>query len=565
QNLRLGKFNRTLTGGVVKYEDDRFEVITFVAETSNVKYTEELRGEGVSGPYKLKHRDIVAGSEVVTLLVEDKATGIVLEEKKLSSGTDYKLEYDFGRLYFSEPLPSLDLNFNPIKIKVTYEVEASDGEKKLVFGGEANYKLNDKAKIGVTHFEDSHDKGGSEISTVHAVYEGDEFKLVAEQSFTTDEFEETGDATSILAKYEKDKIKTEFIYEKSSTGYSNSDSSLDGGINRGKIIAEYSFESAGKLKLNSTLEERTPAEGHPETRMDSYLGYETDWIKSFKYELGLRQYIKDSEISTEQVYSFGGKITWQGLEDNKLKLFLEYEQGLEDAEQRRMALGADYKVFEQTSVYVRHELISNLGDYYYLDGEESSNRTVVGVKTTVSENEIYSEYREKNTDEEVLPEIAYGIKRSFKPLENLELFGTFEKVSELTKDREDETNITVGYDYTSEKIGRFRGEFEVEIEDEFSFLNKLSYGKQLSQSAYFITKNRYYIEGDEEENRFVVGFAFRDAKDNSYHSMNKYELNYSKNIVEDNYKKLTHILRSTHNFQDDLDFEKTITFAVKNS
>ncbi|MGL5426374.1 MAG: hypothetical protein ACRDAS_00465, partial [Cetobacterium sp.] len=205
QNLRLGKFNRTLTGGVVKYEDDRFEVITFIAETSNVKYTEELRGEGVSGPYKLKHRDIVPGSEVVTLLVEDKATGIVLEEKKLSSGTDYKLEYDFGRLYFSEPLPSLDLNFNPIKIKVTYEVEASDGEKKLVFGGEANYKLNDKAKIGVTHFEDSHDKGGSEISTVHAVYEGDEFKLVAEQSFTTDEFEETGDATSILAKYEKDK------------------------------------------------------------------------------------------------------------------------------------------------------------------------------------------------------------------------------------------------------------------------------------------------------------------------------------------------------------------------
>ncbi|MGL4904855.1 MAG: hypothetical protein ACRC34_05095, partial [Cetobacterium sp.] len=128
-----------------------------------------------------------------------------------------------------------------------------------------------------------------------------------------------------------------------------------------------------------------------------------------------------------------------------------------------------------------------------------------------------------------------------------------------------ETNVTIGYDYRSEKIGRFRGEFEFEIEDEYSFLNKLSYGKQISESAYFIAKNRYYIEGDEEENRFIVGFAYRDAKDNSYHSMNKYELNYSKNIVEDNYKKLTHILRSTHNFQDDLDFEKTITFAVKNS
>ncbi|MGL5638812.1 MAG: hypothetical protein ACRCW7_05665 [Cetobacterium sp.] len=565
QRLKLGKFSRTLTGGVLRYEDDNVFLTGFIAETSNVKYTEEIKGEGVSGPYKLSRRDIVPGSETIILIVNDKSTGMVLLERKLSVGQDYTLEYDFGRLYFSEPLPSLDLEFNPITIKVSYEVQSEDGKKSTVYGAEANYKINDKVKVGVSHFKDTRETEMKEINTIHGIYENEEFLLIAEHSFTTDEFGEDGNASSLSAKYENDKIKTEITYEKSSSGYENEDSILESGIHRAQIEAEYSLEENGKLKMKTTLEERENEGGSTETRMDSYFGYESEWIKSFKYEMGVRQYIKENIEEKNQIYSLGGRITWQGVEDSKLKLFAEFEQGLEDSSQSRFAIGADYKVFEKTSVYVRHELVSNLGDFYYLDGEEDSNRTIVGIKTKHLETDIYSEYREQKDDDEVMPEIAYGVKRSFKVTDNLDLFGTFEKVSPLTKDSKEETNLTFGYDYENEKFGRLRGEFEFEIEDEFSFLNKMSYGKKMSESSYFIAKNRYYIEGNEEENRFLIGFAYRDAEDNSYHSLNKYEMNYSKNIVDNGYKKLTHILRSAHNFQDDLGFEKTVTFAVKNS
>ncbi|MGL6066699.1 MAG: DUF11 domain-containing protein [Cetobacterium sp.] len=565
QRLKLGKFNRTLTGGVFKYEDDNFLITSFLAETSNLKYTEELKGDGVSGPYKLSRRDIIPGSETVTVIVNDRATGIEILQKKLILGEDYTLEYDFGRLYFSEPLPSTDLEFNPITIKITYEVESSDGEKSIVYGGEANYKLNENIVIGTAHFKDTRKTEDIEINNIHGIYEDENFTFIAEHSFMIDELGENGDATSVSTKYEKNKIKTELIYEKSNLEYKNGDASVESGIHRAKLQAEYNFEKLGKLKLSSTGQERKNDSENSEIKIDSYLGYESEWFKKFKYEIGVRQYFKENELKTERNYSLGNRLTWQGLEDDRLKFFVEHEQGLEEKENRRVAVGSDYRIFEKTSIYARHELISNLGDFYYLEGEENSNQTVFGIKTDYLETEVYSEYREAKTDSEPLPEIAYGVKRSFKLTENLELFGTFEKVSPLIKTSKEEVNLTFGYDYETLKIGRLRGEFEFELEDESSFLNKMSYGKKISESSYFISKNRYYKSEDEKENRFLVGFAYRDAKDNSYHSLNKYELNYSKNIVNDNHKQLTHILRSSHNFQDDLDFEKTLTFAVKNS
>ncbi len=565
QRLRLGRYNRTLTGAVVKYEDDNILATTFIAETSNVKYQEEFRGEGVSGPYKLSRREIVEGSEKVVLIIRDKISGITLEEKNLVSGEDYKLEYDFGRLYFSEPIPSIDLDFNPIYIQVSYEVEDEEGKKSLVYGGEANYKVNDKVMVGTSIFKDERETEKQEIVNFHAIYETEHMLLVAEQSFTKDGLNERGDAISILAQYEKENLKAEAIYEKATPEYDNEDASVEDSIHRGKINVEYGFEEKGKVKLESSLEERTLESGSKDRKIDTYLGYESEWIKNFKYEAGLRQYIKENITELESVYSLGGRVTWKGMEDDKLKLFLEYEQAIENPDQKRIAIGADYKLFERTSVYMRHELVSELGDFYYLEGDEKNNRTAFGVKTNYLETEVYSEYREQNNDESVIPEFAYGLKRKFKPIENLEIFGTFERVEALNAEESSETNLTVGYDYEEIKFGRMRGEFEFEIEDKSSFLNKLSYGKQLNKSTYFIAKNRYYIEGDEEENRFLVGLAYRDAKDNSYHALNKYEFNYSKNIVDENYKKYTHILRSAHNFQSETNSEKNITFAAKSS
>ena len=565
QRLRLGRYDRTLTGAVVKYEDENILATGFIAETSNIKYQEEFRGEGVSGPYKLTRRDIVEGSEKVVLIVRDKISGLILEEENLVLGDDYTLEYDFGRLYFSEPIPSMDLSFNPIYIKVSYEVEDDNGKKSLVYGGEVNYKLNDKMIVGTSVFKDERETEKQEIMNLHAIYETEDTLVVVEQSFTTDELSERGNATSIFAQYEKENLKAEAIYERADPEYNNEDANVEDGINRAKINIEYGFEEKGKMKIESSLEERELESGSKERKIDTYLGYESEWMKNFKYEAGLRQYIKENITELETTYSLGGRITWKGMEDDKLKLFLEYEQGIENPDQKRIAIGADYKLFDKTSVYMRHELVSELSDFYYLEGEEEGNRTVFGVKTNYLETEIYSEYREENDDESVIPEFAYGLKRKFNLMENLEIFGTFERVSALSSEENSETNLTVGYDYEDINFGRMRGEFEFEIEDKSSFLNKLSYGKQFSKSTYFIAKNRYYIEGDEEENRFLIGLAYRDAKDNSYHSLNKYEFNYSKNIVDENYKKYTHIIRSAHNFQSKINSEKNITLAAKSS
>ena len=60
----------------------------------------------------------------------------------------------------------------------------------------------------------------------------------------------------------------------------------------------------------------------------------------------------------------------------------------------------------------------------------------------------------------------------------------------------------MGYDYEINDISRMKGDLEFEFGNEESFLSKLAYGRKITESLYFLGKNRYYTEGNvEQENR----------------------------------------------------------------
>jgi len=62
----------------------------------------------------------------------------------------------------------------------------------------------------------------------------------------------------------------------------------------------------------------------------------------------------------------------------KLGLFGEYEQSLDAADRRSVALGGDYQIAPQSRLYVRHELISTLDGQFSLNGSQQRNTTLMG-------------------------------------------------------------------------------------------------------------------------------------------------------------------------------------------
>ncbi|MGL4902967.1 MAG: hypothetical protein ACRC3I_07875, partial [Cetobacterium sp.] len=548
--LRLNQYSRTLTGFSSEIKEKKIGLNTFIAKTNTEKVVEEFQGEGISGPYTLSNRDVLEGSEEIKLVIYNKSNGGIISETPLSRGQDYSIDYSLGRIYFAEPIMGYDLNFNPIFIKVNYELEDEEGEKHWVYGTNAEYEIKNNIVLGGSYVKDENPMNEYEMNGVYALYDDEKNLLVIETSKTIDQEEGIGKGSSIFYKYENESLEMEAKYEKSDTSYYNPDAKLSQGIERLNIEVEYEFLNKNILKFESELL-KDKLEGGGYEKRDLYLGLEFTKKGNFIYEVGGKHYYRSDSLENGDVNTIGAKIAWEPEEYSFIKAFLEYEQDIFLSDKKRIASGVDYSVTENTVVYMRQEFISNLTDEYYLDPKDDSNRTLVGIKSkSYLDTEVFSEYREKNDDEGVLPEVGYGIKKEFEITESLSIYSTFERIdpiiksyeskSEDSEDRKASTSITLGCDYEINNLSRIKGDLEFEFGSTESFLSKLAYGRKITESLYFLGKNRYYTEGNvEQENRLILGLAYREYENSRYNSLNKYELNYSKNIIDDNYKQLT--------------------------
>lgn len=573
--LRLNQYSRTLTGFSSEIKEKKMELNTFVAKTSSEKVVEELQGEGISGPYSLSNRDILEGSEEIKLVVYNKSNGSIISETPLSRGQDYSIDYSLGRIYFAEPIMGYDLNFNPIFIKVNYELEDEEGKKHWAYGTNIEYEIKDNIILGGSYVKDENPMQEYEMRGVYALYDDKTNLLILETSETISEENGVGKGNSIYYKYEKERLELKTKYEKSDEAYYNPDSKISEGINRLDLEMEYELLNKNILKIESEFL-KDQLEGGGYKKRDVYLGIEFAKKGDFIYEVGGKHYYRSDSIDQGEVNTIGAKVAWEPEKYDFFKAFIEYEQDILLIDKKRIAGGLDYSVNENTVVYLRQEFISNLSDEYYLDPEDDSNRTLVGVKSkSYLETEVFSEYREKNEENRALPEVGYGIKKDLEITERLSIYGTFERIDPIIKSyefendsesqRKSSTAITVGYDYEIDNISRLKGDLEFEFGSKNSFLSKLGYGRKISENLYFIGKNRYYTGGDlEKENRLVLGLAYREFENSKYNSLNKYEINYSKNIVDENYKQIGNILRSSHNYEFNFKLDGTFTLGIKN-
>ncbi|WP_249171949.1 hypothetical protein [Erythrobacter sp. JK5] len=152
---RLARYDRTATGVKGEARFGQIKTQGFAAEISSRVRREEIQGQGISGPYNLGSRRILANSERVTIEVRDRfRSEIVVSSRELTRFIDYNIDLLSGTITFARPVLSRDESLNPQFIVITYEMDGL-GEAELNAGLRTDWTSTDgRVRIGASAITD---------------------------------------------------------------------------------------------------------------------------------------------------------------------------------------------------------------------------------------------------------------------------------------------------------------------------------------------------------------------------------------------------------------------------
>ncbi len=154
----LTQYARAFNGLKAEFGNDRVRATAFAADTPYRHRSEEIQGNGLSGPYQLGSRDILPNSEKVTIEVRDRLrSDRIIEQRTLLRNIDYDIDYRAGTLRFREPILSRSSDLDPQFILVDYEVDGI-GQRAINAGGRVAWSNKaDTLTVGATAIHDADD------------------------------------------------------------------------------------------------------------------------------------------------------------------------------------------------------------------------------------------------------------------------------------------------------------------------------------------------------------------------------------------------------------------------
>ena len=156
----LARYQRTMTGVKAETRIGAVHAQAFAAEVASRYRRDEIQGAGISGPYALSDRNILANSEKVAIEVRDRLRSeVIVSRRELSRFIDYDIDVLSGTISFKEPVLSRDFDLNPQFIVVDYEAADGFGEAQWNAGAraDATFGKKNEIRIGATAISDRGD------------------------------------------------------------------------------------------------------------------------------------------------------------------------------------------------------------------------------------------------------------------------------------------------------------------------------------------------------------------------------------------------------------------------
>lgn len=156
----LARYQRTMTGVKAETRVGSLHAQGFAARVASRYRRDEIQGAGISGPYALGTRALLANSEQVAIEVRDRFRAeIIIRRRELSRFIDYDLDLMAGTITFREPVLSRDFDLNPQFIVINYEAADGLGEARWNAGlrGDVTLGKHGAIRIGASVISDRGD------------------------------------------------------------------------------------------------------------------------------------------------------------------------------------------------------------------------------------------------------------------------------------------------------------------------------------------------------------------------------------------------------------------------
>ena len=358
----LARYQRQFNGLKSEYRGDNVGYTVFAAETDQSFNRDEIRGDGTSGLYTLSQSPIIANSEKVRIEVRDRFdTGTVISERNLARYLDYNLDTLNGSLYFKQPVPSRDLDFNPVYIVVEYESIAVATDD-VVAGGRGSLRFADDAvEVGVSRIDDASQGAEADLTGFDLRWQiNDQTVLkaeIADSNATIAGVEQDGSAHSMQLEHNGEKVDVRAfireVDERFGLGYQ---STADQGMRR------VGLDARARIGERITVEGEAGWQQNLQTDairnlVRGLLRYERE---NFTARIGLahaEDEFDDGDTRKSDLAEFG--IT-QKFFDSKVKLRLNGSTTLSGEAENidyptRYVFGADYRVAEGMDLVAEYE------------------------------------------------------------------------------------------------------------------------------------------------------------------------------------------------------------------
>ena len=456
---RLGQFSRSLNGvrGHLETDDGSRSVTAFAAKTTSRQVIDELPAVGTSGPFALSKSPLIENSEKVELLTRDRSqNSLVLRRVPLTRFVDYEIETLGGGILLKGPLPSLDADFNPNSLRVTYEVDRG-GVESVVSGVNGRIDLNELIALSAGVVRDNDPLQPLTLYSLGGTLRLAAGTSVAAEAAHTDTplgLHASGNAARIELRHDGNKLQAQAQVVNADAGFDNPSASVTRARRDVTAKATYRLSEKTLLKAEGLLSDDLASSA---SRSGEQLSIEHAWSDKLRGEIGVRHSsgidlnaplaapspaasasapiapIAAPAASPATANSSSNtvlaKLIAQVPSLPKASVFTEVEQDVEHSARREAAVGGEYRYSNATRLYARHELISSLGSRYGLNDSQQRNATVFGVQTEyLPEANLVSEYRMREAIDGRQAEAAIGLRNRWKLGDGWSLSSGFERV-----------------------------------------------------------------------------------------------------------------------------------------
>ncbi len=192
---------RDLHGLKANYNLGNLQITGFYGNNVQGFQRDTVAPDGTSGYYFLSRRLLVAGSENISLELEElNRPGTIVAVQQLNRGVDYDIDYNRGTILFHQPVlrTDIDQNGNVLvrKIVATYQYQDS-GSTSSIYAGRLQYNLSRnidrESWVGTTYFKENQGVRNFELYGADGqIALGSQGKLIAEYAHSTNKSDVVG-------------------------------------------------------------------------------------------------------------------------------------------------------------------------------------------------------------------------------------------------------------------------------------------------------------------------------------------------------------------------------------